>query len=198
MRWDSWKLAKRLGAARSKTFSHARRLRRDRRGVTSIEFAIVSVPVIGLVFAIAETGLSLFSQHALDNAVMDASRQIMTGQAQNAGFDAAKFKADLCARITGLIDCANGVYIDVRSYSSPAPPPLKPVKNGMFDPSDFGYAPGGPNCIIVVRAAVKYRGYTPLLGTPAPELSDGNRVLMSTASFRNEPFVNSSGVPACG
>ncbi|MBN9061042.1 MAG: hypothetical protein BGP06_01040 [Rhizobiales bacterium 65-9] len=198
MRWVCSILAERLGSARRRARFQARRLRADKRGVTSIEFAIVSVPVIGLVFAIAETGLSLFSQHALDNAVMDASRQIMTGEAQNGGFNANQFKTNLCSRITGLIDCANGVYIDVRSYSSPAPPPLKPVKNGAFDPSDFGYSPGGPNCIIVVRAAVKYRGYTPLLGTPAPELSDGNRVLMSTTSFRNEPYVNSSGIPACG
>lgn len=174
-----------------------KRLVTDENGVTSIEFAIVAVPLIGIIFAIAETGLVLLAQHTLDAAVQDASRKIMTGESQNAGFTPAQFKTDVCSRITGLMDCTGGVYIDVRRYTSPAPPPLKPITNGVFDPSGFGYDPGGPNCIVVVTAAVEYRAYTQLLGQLPKELNNGKQVLISSASFRNEPFVNTSGRPSC-
>ncbi len=169
----------------------------DERGVTSIEFAIVSVPLIGIIFVIVETGLVLLSQHVLDTAVQDASRKIMTGEAQNSGFNAAQFKAEVCSRVKGFVDCGNGVYIDVRNYSSPAPAPVKPIKNGVFDPSGFGYAAGGPNCIMVVTAAIEYPGFTQLLGQLPKELNNGKQVLVSSASFRNEPYVNNAGLPAC-
>lgn len=169
----------------------------DQRGVTSIEFAVVAVPLIGLIFAIAETGIKMLSQHVLDTAVQDASRKIMTGEAQNSGFTPAQFKAEVCSRVSGFVDCSNAVYIDVRNYTSPAPPPIKPIKNGVFDPSGFGYSPGGPNCIMVVTAAVEYPAYTQVLGDLPKELNNGKQVLLSSASFRNEPFVNIAGLPAC-
>ena len=42
----------------------------------------------------------------------------MTGQAQSASFSQTAFKNAVCARVYGLFDCANGMYVDVRSYSS--------------------------------------------------------------------------------
>ena len=48
----------------------------------------------------------------------------MTGQAQTQGFDQAAFKNAVCAKIYGLFDCQNGVYVDVKTYhvASPASP----------------------------------------------------------------------------
>lgn len=169
--------------------------------MTSIEFAIVSVPLVGMFFAIAETGVMILAQHALDSAVQDASRRIMTGEVQAGGMSAAQFKADICSRISGLVNCTGGLYVDVRSYSSAAPAPTKPrigaYGSGTFDPSGFGFNPGGPSCIVVVRAALEYPAYVGLFGDALKELSNGKRIMMSTASFRNEPYVVSGPAPAC-
>ena len=51
----------------------------------------------------------------LEAAVADSAHLIMTGQAQNAGYSAADFKNQECARIYGLFDCTNGISIDVQS-----------------------------------------------------------------------------------
>jgi hypothetical protein len=40
----------------------------------------------------------------------------MTGQAQKADFTQAKFKDEVCAKLTIMFDCQNGVSIDVQSY----------------------------------------------------------------------------------
>ena len=95
-----------------------------------------------------------------------------------------------------LIDCAGLVFIDVRSYPDAAPAPTLPINNGNFDPSNFIFKPGGPSCIVVARAALVYKVYTSLLGNGLSTLPDGSRVLMSTVSFRNEPY-NIATPPPC-
>ena len=42
----------------------------------------------------------------------------MTGQAQTAGYTATDFKNQVCARIYGLFECANGITVNVQTYSS--------------------------------------------------------------------------------
>ena len=58
-------------------------VRRD-DGATVIEFAIVIMPFLALLFAILETALVFFAGQVLETAVTDASRLVMTGQATSA------------------------------------------------------------------------------------------------------------------
>ena len=58
-----------------------RRLLRGEAGSATVEFAIVVVPFLALVFAILETAFIFFAQQALENAAATAGRLIMTGQA---------------------------------------------------------------------------------------------------------------------
>ena len=84
----------------------------------AVEFALVAAPFLALTFAILETAMVFFAGQTLEAAAADSARLIMTGQAQSAGFSQAQFKSAVCARIYGLFDCANGVYVNVKSYSS--------------------------------------------------------------------------------
>ena len=83
--------------------STVRRLLRQEDGAAAIEFGIVAAPFLALVFAIMETALVFFAGQTLETAAADSARLIMTGQAQNAGFDQAKFKDAVCARIYGSV-----------------------------------------------------------------------------------------------
>jgi Flp pilus assembly protein TadG len=189
----------RLSAARRAlaAFSRGRRrLASDERGVTAVEFGLVSVPFLGITFAIVEMSILLFSGQALDTALQDTSRRIMTGQIQVAGLSQTQFKNEICTRMPSLINCAADVFVDVRSYPDAAPAPALPVNSGNFDTSNFIFKPGGPSCIVVVRAALRYRVYTSLWGNGLANLNDGTRVLMSTVSFRNEPY-NIGSPPPC-
>ena len=95
-----------------------RRFARQQDGSAAVEFALVAAPFLALLFAIFETALVFFSGQALETAVADASRLIMTGQAQTQGMSQTDFKDAVCARIYGLFDCQSGVYVDVKTFSS--------------------------------------------------------------------------------
>jgi len=96
----------------------ARRFIRQQDGATAVEFAMVAAPFLAMVFAIIETALVFFAGQALETAGADSARLIMTGQAQTQGYDQAKFKQAVCAKIYGLFDCTNGLYVDVKNYTT--------------------------------------------------------------------------------
>lgn len=171
----------------------ARRFIRQQDGATTVEFAMVAAPFLALVFAIIETAVVFFAGQALETAGADSARLIMTGQAQTQGYDQAKFKEAVCAKIYGLFDCAGALYIDVKNYSSFASIPTdKPIDaNGNVQTGSFGYAPGGPGSIVVVRLMYQWPVYVSLLGLNLSDTAGNKRLLMSTVAFRNEPYLGS-------
>jgi len=172
-------------------FTTARRLLRQQDGAAAIEFGLVAAPFLALVFAIMETAVVFFAGQTLETAAADSARLIMTGQAQTAGFDQAKFKQEVCARIYGLFNCNGGLYVDVKNYNSFATiNTAKPIdSNGNLQAGDFGYQPGGPGDIVVVRLMYQWPVYVSLLGLNLSDMSGGKRLLMSTVAFRNEPYI---------
>lgn len=180
---------RRLHAARP-----LRRFARQQDGSAAVEFALVAAPFLALIFAILETALVFFSGQALETAVADASRLIMTGQAQTQGMSQSAFKDAVCARIHGLFDCQSGVYVDVKTFSSFAnvsmPTPID--SSGNFQ-NDFSYNPGGPGDIVVVRLFYQWPIYVSLLGLN--NLNGGKRLMVATAAFRNEPYASTSSTP---
>jgi len=159
-------------------------------GAAAVEFGFVAAPFLALMFAIMETSLVFFAGQSLESATADSARLIMTGQAQSGAFDKVKFKDAVCARIFALFDCANGVYIDVRKYDdfSSIGSALPLDANGNLQVNDFGYAPGGPNDIIVVRIMYQWPVYVSLLGLNLADMAGNKRLLVATAAFRNEPY----------
>jgi Flp pilus assembly protein TadG len=168
----------------------ARKLTRREDGATAIEFGIVVIPFLALLFAIMEIALVFFAGQVLETAVVDSSRLIMTGQAQTGGFDQAKFKTEVCNRVLGLFDCQGYVKIDVQKYTSFSGTNLsKPLDaDGNVDTSSFGYNPGGACDIVVVRVVYEWPTFVRQLGLDLADLPNGKRLLMSTTAFRNEPF----------
>ena len=50
------------------------------------------------------------------------------------------------------------------------------------------YSPGGPGDIVVVRLLYQWPVYVSLLGLDFSDMSGGNRLIMATVAFRNEPY----------
>ena len=167
----------------------ARRFVRQQDGAAAVEFALVAAPFLALTFAILETAFVFFAGQTLEAAAADSARLIMTGQAQTAGFSQADFKTAVCARIYGLFDCANGVYVDVKSYASfAAVNNASPVVNGQLDTSNMTYTPGGPGCIVVVSLYYQWPIYVSMFGDNLSNLNGNKRLLVATSVFRNEPY----------
>jgi len=168
-----------------------RRFARGEDGAAAIEFGMVAAPFLALMYAIMETALVFFAGQALETAGLDSARLIMTGQAQTQGFSQAQYKNAVCAKIYGLFNCQGGLYVDVKTYnnfSSINNSQLPVDSNGNLQTSSFGYQPGGPGDIVVVRLIYQWPVYVSLLGLNLSDSAGGNRVLMSTIAFRNEPY----------
>jgi len=160
-------------------------------GSVAVEFGLILLPFLALVFGIMETALVFFADQTLETAVADSARLIMTGQAQTQNLTAATFKNAVCARIYGLFNCANGVYVNVQTYSSFGSitymPPLD--TNGNLVTSNFVYQPGGPGDIVVVQLFYQWPIYVSLMNlSKLSNMSGNSRLLVATAAFRNEPY----------
>jgi Flp pilus assembly protein TadG len=167
------------------------RFRRNTKGATAVEFALVCVPFFALIFAIIETALVFFAGQMLESAVADTSRLLLTGQTINQ----SDFKQKVCDRMVGLFDCGSGLAIDVRVLASFGPPLPRPVDGaGNLNTSDFGFNPGGGGDILLVRAVYEWPVVVSLLGFNLSDMPNGKRLLMATSAFRNEPF----GAPPSG
>ncbi|HEY5280133.1 MAG TPA: TadE/TadG family type IV pilus assembly protein [Pseudolabrys sp.] len=172
----------------------ARRFARRQDGSAAVEFSLVALPFLALMFAIIETALVFFAGQTLEAAVADSARLIMTGQAQTANFSAADFKTQVCNRIAGLFDCTGGVYVDVKSYANfGAISSASPVTNNQFDPTKVGYSLAGPGCIQVVSLYYQWPIYVSLLGDSLSNLSGNYRLLAASAVFKNEPYSTTGG-----
>ena len=169
----------------------ARKFVRRDDGAALLEFGIVVFPFLALLFAIIETALVFFAGQVLETAVADSARLILTGQAQTQNLNAATFKNQVCARIFGLFDCQGGLQIDVRTYASFANATIaKPVDptTGLLDTTGFTFQPGVAGDIVVMRFVYKWPTFVRTFGLNVSDLSDGYRLMMATAAFRNEPF----------
>lgn len=182
------------GSLRGLTRSRVlRRFVRQQDGAAAIEFALVAAPFLALTFAILETAMVFFAGQTLEAAAADSARLILTGQAQTQGFSKADFKTQVCNRIYGLFDCANGVYVDVKNYSTfSAVSTASPVNNGQLDTSNMTYSPGGPGCITVVSLYYQWPIYVSMFSNKLDNLNGGYRLLQATSVFRNEPYGGSN------
>jgi Flp pilus assembly protein TadG len=176
--------ARQLKAARA-----LRRFARQEDGATAVEFAMIAAPFLALVFAIIETAIVFFAGQALETAVADSSRLIMTGQAQTQGLSQSAFKDAVCAKIFGLFDCQNGIYIDVKTFTNFGNVTMtNPIDaNGNLQ-NNFTYNPGGPCNIVVARLFYQWPVYVSLMGFDLQNMTGGRRLLTATAAFRNEPY----------
>ena len=88
-----------------------------------------------------------------------------------------------------MFDCANGVYVNVATYTSfSAVNNTPPVTNGQFNTANMNYSPGGPGCIVAVQLYYQWPIYVSLLGDNLSNLNGNYRLLVATSVFRNEPY----------
>lgn len=165
-----------------------RRFARDDRGAAAIEFGFIGVPFLGLMFAIIEVCMVFFAGQILEKATQDASRKLLTGQAQLASFTPAQFKTEVCNNLQIIFNCAN-VHIDVKNYPSFASITITPpIDGGGNFVNNFTYSPGAQNSILVVRVMYLWQLFVPTLGFNLANVNGNQRLLMATATFRSEPY----------
>lgn len=170
-----------------------RRFRRARRGSAAVEFALVAMPFFLLTVGLAEISMVGFAQASLDLGISESGRQIRTGRAQLNGLGQDDIRQQICGKITQFLplDCEENLFIDVNRFNSfieASNNVTSPIQNGEFVADDFNYSPGAPSDIVVVRAYYRWKVMTPLFERVFGNISSGERILISTMMFRNEPY----------
>ena len=171
-----------------------RRFAHDISGGSALEFALVAFPLFLLLLAILEVGIVYFANFSLEHAVAQGARLVRTGQVHTPGFNANKFKTAVCKNIYSPLTCAN-LKLDVRSYSSfggsggAGQNLTSPLDSNGNMKSNFSFSPGVGGDIVVVRGfyELDFVGLLPVQ-IRLDNMNGGNRVLMATEAFRNEPF----------
>jgi Flp pilus assembly protein TadG len=161
----------------------------DRSGASALEFALLAGPFLLLLVAVAEVAIVYFANFALDNAVAQGARLVRTGQAQTQKFDAAAFKTEVCKYISAPISCS-GLKLDVSHFASFGGVQLtNPLDASGNLKSNFNYDPGVGSDIVVVRAFYEWTLTAQLpQAISLSNMNNGDRLLVATAAFRNEPF----------
>jgi Flp pilus assembly protein TadG len=174
-----------------------RRFRRNRRGSTAVEFALIAPFFFALIFAILETAMVFFAGQILEIGTQDSARLIFTNQAQAARMDSGQFRDNLCGRVSVLMDCTK-LVVDVKAYpqgtaipSADLADPITSGGGGTFDNSKIAYQSSGPGDTVLVRAFYQWPLFVTQIGYNIANLgrnySSSYRLLTATAAFRVEP-----------
>lgn len=161
----------------------------EKRGAAAVEFALVAGPFFFLLFGIFQVAMLFFVSTVLENAAQQAARDIRTGEIQNGGGE-AQFYSVACENMSLLLSCEN-LYYDVQTFDNfGAADPSSPIdEDEAYDPESFRFDAGAEEDIVVVRLFYEWTIPAPLLqGRALANLANGNRLLVATVAFRNEPF----------
>ncbi len=170
------------------------RWKANKDGTTAIEFALVAVPFLMLLYGIIGVGLFFFTTFTIENAVEQASRFIRTGQAQQAGWSPQDFKNKVCEFVPSHIDCVGKVRVNVKSYASSAsitPASLPQCLNGGGLNNSNDYVPGTANVIVLVWACYEWDFAQKIPYFNLGDMGNGSRLIQATTTFRTEPYSGS-------
>jgi Flp pilus assembly protein TadG len=176
-----------LNRARSRLARLGGRFTHAEHGATAVEFAIVFMPFLALVFALIELGLVFLVSLLLENAVIDVGRTIRTGEVQTNGGTAASFKTAVCNRIgvLGSLSCSSALQLDVRTYADYSTSNTSASNTTV--PTSMQFNPGTSGSIVLIRAYYTWPLVTPLLATGLQN-SGGRRIIYAATAFTNEPY----------
>ena len=183
----------------------ARSLKRDERGFTAVEFAMVAAPFLMLLFGIINVGLMYFTTFTIENATEGAARAIRTGQATTAGWTQAQFKAQVCQRAPAFVQGSGGncpnLRVDVQVIADGTTPTpatgtnstttggvtttVMKADTAMAYPGSFA---GGQIVVVTTFYQWDMAKILPFLHLGSPSINGGARLIQAMAAFKNEPY----------
>jgi Flp pilus assembly protein TadG len=169
----------------------ARRFSRERKGSVAIEFGILAIPFIALIFAILESSLSFATQQLIANSVDRVSRDVRTGRLRAADLSGQKLHKLICTNIRLMApDGCPDLTVDLNTYPTFADVPTKIPFNGAGDIDETGFTvnPGGPSTVNHMRVYYRWPVMTDFMRKSMSNMPGGKTLLLTSATWRNEPF----------
>lgn len=170
----------------------ASRFIKAQRGAMAVEFALIALPFLVMLFGILELALVFMVSTSLENATEAAARRIRTGEFQQSGATSKdNFKAVVCNNMAWLTGCTTNLTVDVRTFADFNSLANTPGLSGSsYNPNNNCWSPGEPTDIVLVRTYYEWKLITPLLNRALENRGSGTgkRLITAMATFRNEPY----------
>lgn len=179
-----------------------RRYARNTDGATAVEFGIIAIPFLAIIFGILELALVFFTASVLTQSISETGRLVRVGSFQGCG-SAAEFKALVCNRMNNLMDCNANLRVDLVTASNFQSVSMPDPGMSGLDPEDEDaeieegqYDDTGPGEPVVLRGTFYYPLVLPNFMTRLEnQPGSGRRAITVATAFRNEPFPAGGG---CG
>lgn len=189
-----------------------RRLLKSSEGATAIEFAILAIPFMMIVFATFETFIAFTGEQLVSNAVDTMSRRVRTGQitfglGRTTDMTQTQFRQEFCKQISVMITCSGSepatpskLFIDLQQVTNfadiPTNVPLVATNGGKsrdLDVSKLKFTPGGAGKINMFRAYYRWPITTDLVRPYISNIQSegstkGDFLIVSTSAFQNENY----------
>ncbi|MBB4197284.1 hypothetical protein CCR94_14725 [Rhodoblastus sphagnicola] len=179
------------------------RFGRDRRGVAALEFAMVSIPFLGLLCAIFETAFVFYTHEVFDTTVANVARQILVNQYTSTTQTAANFVGragqaapegtngySLCGSLPSYFLCGNiRVNISATAAGGTFASLSRTITDSFIANPSTNVNLGAPGSIVVFQAFYAMPIYLSVLlasGTNANQVS--NLYSQTSGSVINNPF----------
>jgi len=176
--------------------------RNDESGAAAMEFGLIAVPFVVMCFFVINIGMYYFTVNSIDNGILGATRQVLTGTAQTSGMTVGGFQQLVCtdANIGGSnIDCTK-LHILLASTTTnwgaleTAATTMSCVNNGSLSAGTgsstdllSAYTSGSAAYVIAI-ACYEWTGSQYLPFFPWATLSDGSTLIQSAIAFQTEPY----------
>lgn len=180
-------------------------MRRDERGATALEFAMVAPLFIAMLFMIIQLAIIFWIEQVLDHATGQVARLVRTGQAHamSTPLTADNFRDKICENMAGAFNCTSKVHVTVQNFTNY--PDRNTITTLPIDQNGdliqpLPYDIGGPRDVVIVRAFYRWEyvlnpisflknmGFGASSSGSTGTAVDDYRILVSTIAFTNEPF----------
>ncbi len=172
-------------------------------GTTAIEFGAVAFPFLMIILMILFVALTLFYRTTLDYATQKAARALMVGTPQTAGQTATQFRTNtLCPYLTLLIFDCTKITVNLVTVTETVEPTAytqfvtSDLSAIIVPPPSINYCPGVGSSYEVLEVLYPLPIYLGLLASSSSVVG-GQFLLLSTATFRNEPFSGGTSPSGC-
>jgi Flp pilus assembly protein TadG len=163
-----------------------------RAGTVAVEFGLIAIPFFLIIMATVQTAIIYMAEQELETITEQSSRYILTNQGSNYTQDTFPTKV-VCPQVVALFDC-NKLMIDVEDYgtgtsfsdANTSVPKLTFDANGNVT-NKWNYTSGSPGDIMVLRIMYQWPVFLKPFGYNLSNLANGNRLMMATAVFKDEP-----------
>ena len=190
------------------------RFRDEEDGIAAMEFALLAIPFLMLLFGILELAIVFFASAALDHGTSQAARLVRTNQIDSTASKSERleaFRTEICSNMAVFRDCETRLIVDLKVNPADANtfvPGLLPAAapyNPDFDRDEYEQAladgdtppesppseefdTAGADATVVLRAQYVHQLAIPGVLTRLANDANNTRRLTSITAFKNEPF----------